>query len=105
MKAVDAIALKEMMSRRDDFLLIDIREPHENAAFDIGGKLMPMSELMERLDEIPTDKPVVLYCQKGIRTVIIIQRLHQRGGYNNLINLTGGVAAWMKQFPGEQQKP
>jgi len=41
---------------------------------------------------------VVLYCQKGIRSVIVIQRLQQRNQYKNLINLTGGMEAWKKTF-------
>ncbi len=86
------------MSKGEDLLLIDVREPFEHEAFNIGGTLIPMSQLMERLDEIPADKPVILYCQKGIRSVIAIQRLQQRGKYNNLINLTGGMDNWKKQF-------
>ncbi len=97
MKSITAHTLKEMMSRGDDIVLIDVREPHENAAFNIGGLLIPMSQLMKRLHEIPADKPVLLYCQKGVRSVIAIQRLQQRGGYNNLINLKGGIESWNEE--------
>jgi len=38
----------------------------------------------------------VLYCQKGIRSMIVIQRLSEKFGYQNLINLQGGMDAWLK---------
>ena len=98
MQSIEPAELKDKMSKGEDLLLIDVREPFEHEAFNIGGTLIPMSQLVERLDEIPADKPVILYCQKGIRSVIAIQRLQQRGKYNNLINLAGGMDNWMKQF-------
>jgi len=50
--------------------------------------------LMEHAMEIPKDKPVILYCKKGIRSIIAIQRLSERSGYQNLINLKGGLDAF-----------
>jgi rhodanese-related sulfurtransferase len=52
-----------------------------------------MGEIPSRLSEIPRDKEVVLYCEKGIRSVIAIQRLETLG-FTNLINLAGGMKAW-----------
>jgi adenylyltransferase/sulfurtransferase len=56
-----------------------------------------MSELPARYREIPKDKDVVLYCEKGIRSVIAIQRL-ESAGYENLINLTGGMKGWKAEL-------
>lgn len=94
MESIDVHTLKNLMSNNDELLLIDVREQHEHEAFNIGGLLIPMSEIFGRLNEIPLNKKVVLYCQKGIRSVIIIQRLQQRNQYHNLVNLTGGMDAW-----------
>jgi rhodanese-related sulfurtransferase len=52
-----------------------------------------MGDLAARANEIPRDTDVVLYCEKGIRSVIAIQRL-EAAGYTNLANLTGGMSAW-----------
>jgi rhodanese-related sulfurtransferase len=52
-----------------------------------------MGELPQRIQELPKDKDVVLYCEKGIRSVIAIQRL-ETAGFHNLINLAGGMYAW-----------
>ena len=93
MQQITASELREWMSSGRDFMLIDIREDWEHQAFNIGGSLIPMGEIMTHLTVIPKDKEVVLYCEKGIRSVITIQRLESLG-YSNLINLSGGMKAW-----------
>lgn len=74
-------------------LLIDVREDWEREQFHIGGKHIPLSALYERRNEIPRDIPVLFYCEKGIRSQLIIQRLEE-AGYTNLYNLVGGMKAW-----------
>jgi rhodanese-related sulfurtransferase len=76
-----------------NFMIIDVREPWEHEVFNIGGVLIPMGDLMAASSQLPKDKPVVVYCEKGIRSVIAIQRL-QAFGYDNLYNLNGGMKAW-----------
>ncbi len=85
--------LKAWIAEGKDFLLVDVREGWERELFNIGGVHIPMGELMAHLNELPRDKEVVLYCEKGIRTVIAIQRL-EAAGFQNLINLSGGMKAW-----------
>lgn len=74
-------------------MLLDVREPWEHEAYNIGGTLLPMGSLMQGLANLPRDKPLVLYCEKGIRSVIAAQRLEQ-AGFNQLCNLSGGMSAW-----------
>src|ERR1700712_1796341 len=93
MKEINAQDLHNWIEEEKEFQLIDVREPYEHNAFNIGGSLIPMGDLMSRVKELKTDIPVVLYCQKGIRSVIAIQRL-EAIGYTNLYNLTGGMKAW-----------
>lgn len=97
MKQVTARELKEWIAAGEAFELIDVREDYEREVFNIGGRHIPVSELGGRMDEIPTDKAVVLYCEKGIRSVIIIQRL-ETYGYHNLVNLAGGMKAWKEEM-------
>ncbi|MBL7719232.1 MAG: rhodanese-like domain-containing protein [Flavipsychrobacter sp.] len=85
--------LKEKLDSNADVLLIDIREDWERELFHIGGLHIPMGEIPAHLPEIPKDREVVLYCEKGIRSTITIQRL-ESAGYQNLINLSGGMKAW-----------
>ena len=85
---------KSLLAENTEIELVDVREESEHTEFNIGGILAPLSELFDHLDEIPKDKPVVVYCKRGIRSQIAIQRLEQRGAYTNLLNLQGGIEAW-----------
>lgn len=88
--------LKALLQEDPGLVLIDVREPEEHAAYNIGGRLIPLTELFEHLAEIPAEGRVVVYCKMGIRSQIAIQRLEQRYGFTNLVNLQGGLEAWKK---------
>lgn len=98
MQSIDPITLQQKISNGEELLLIDVREPWEHKLFNIGGLLIPMNTVFTSLDKIPADKPVIIYCQKGIRSGLVIQRLHQKFHYHNLINLAGGMDGWSKTF-------
>jgi rhodanese-related sulfurtransferase len=98
LNSITADELKMRLDVDDDILLIDVREPYEHEDFNIGGILMPMETILENITSIPKDKAVVMYCAKGIRSGIIIQRLEAQYGYTNLLNLTGGMYAWKNTF-------
>jgi adenylyltransferase/sulfurtransferase len=95
---VTPFQLKEMLEKNQDIELIDVREHHEHLQFNIGGRLIPLGEIMQRPGEIHSDKRVVVYCKMGIRSQIAIQRLQERFGFTNLINLKGGIEAWKKEL-------
>lgn len=97
MRQITPVQYREWQETGHDHLLVDVREVWEHESFSIGGTLMPMGELPARLRELPRDKDVVLYCEKGIRSVIAIQRLEQ-AGFSNLINLSGGMKAWRESL-------
>lgn len=78
--------------------LLDVREPDEHEAYNIGGMLIPLSDIILSHQKIPSDKPVVVYCRKGIRSQIAIQKLEEKFGFTNLINLSGGMEAWKKHL-------
>ena len=81
------------------FSLIDVREAWEHEAFHIGGTLLPLGQLMSAREAISRTGPVVLYCEKGIRSTIAIQRLEALG-FDNLYNLSGGMKAWRADTAG-----
>ena len=97
MNSITAIALKQKIDSGEDFQLIDVREPYEHNEFNIGGELIPLNEINQHIDTIATNKPVILYCRKGIRSQIAIQRLQEKFPFTNLFNLIGGTEAWKKQ--------
>lgn len=96
MKSITATELKEKINGTEDIQLIDVREPDEHTEYNIGGELIPLSEIARQVDQIATDKPVILYCRKGIRSQIAIQRLQEKFPFTNLYNLIGGTEAWKK---------
>jgi rhodanese-related sulfurtransferase len=82
------------------FKLVDVREAWEHKAYNIGGQLIPMMDLMSRKKDLPKDIPLVIYCEHGIRSVIAAQRLEFHG-YENLYNLSGGMRSWRQFLAGE----
>ena len=92
-KNITPAELREWLNEGREFSLVDVREAYEHEAFNIGGKLIPLGELMNAQEGLDRDKPVVLYCEKGIRSQIAIQRLEALG-YGNLYNLVGGMKGW-----------
>lgn len=76
-----------------DQLLLDVREPHEFARGHIpGARNVPLSQLRARLDEIPRDRPVLVYCAVGQRAYFAQRQLLQHGV--DAKNLSGGYASW-----------
>jgi rhodanese-related sulfurtransferase len=96
MNSITVHQLQQKIEDGDDFQLIDVREPFEYAAFNIGGELIPLGTITNYIEKIAKDKPVVVYCRKGIRSQIAIQRLQQKYPFANLINLIGGTDAWQQ---------
>ena len=96
---ITVTALKKQLEQGDDILLVDVREPFEHQHFNIGGLLIPFGEIMQHAALFDTSKSVVCYCAKGIRSQIAIQRLQDKFGFTNLINLEGGMDAWQRLYP------
>ena len=86
--------LKEWMDSGADFQLIDVREPYEHEMVNIGGTLIPMGTVLNQIEQIERDKKVVIYCHSGRRSGDIVRILQQHFGYDNLLNLRGGILAW-----------
>jgi molybdopterin/thiamine biosynthesis adenylyltransferase/rhodanese-related sulfurtransferase len=76
--------------------LLDVREQYESDIASIGGHLIPMSELRDRMDELPENKnaEIIVYCRTGNRSHHAMMYLKDEGGYTNVKNLLGGIHAW-----------
>lgn len=98
MKSITSTELQQLMASQTDFQLIDVREPEEHAAFNIGGQLIPLGEISRQVELIDQNKPVVIYCRKGIRSQFAIQKLEDKFPFQNLYNLIGGTEAWKRTF-------
>ena len=100
MRSVTATELQQWVAENKDIQLVDVREPYEHAAFNIGGELIPLGEITAHISDIHKDRPVILYCRKGIRSQIAIQKLQDKFPFDNLYNLIGGTEAWKKTVAG-----
>lgn len=98
MREITAAELKFMKDSGKEFQLIDVREPYEVASGNLKGLPIPMGEIIERMDEIRKDIPVVIHCQSGKRSAAVIETLERLHGYQNLINLEGGISAYADQI-------
>ena len=96
--SITPIELYHKLLQQENLLLIDVREAFEHDEFNIGGTLIPLSEITKHLNVISTNKEVIFYCKKGIRSSIAIQRLQEKFPFTNLINLKGGIDAWKKEI-------
>ena len=92
-KNISAEGLKRKMVAGEDFLLLDVRTPMEHAAQSIKGSyLLPVQELANRVQELPKDKEIVVFCRVGNRSAFASAYL-ARLGYK-VTNLEGGILQW-----------
>ena len=92
-------ALHARLAAGDDIQLIDVREDIEYEYCHLpGSRLVPLAEVPRRAAfEIRRQGPVVLVCHHGVRSAQALAYLSQRLGYDNLLNLKGGIDAWSRE--------
>lgn len=99
MKEITVTELKEKMDAGEDIELIDVRQPDEYAKAKIeGAKLIPLGEIIQRLDEIDNSKEIVVHCKMGGRSAKAIEFLQAAGFEGDMANLVGGITAWSDQI-------
>ena len=77
-----------------NFVLLDVRDPHEwDIAHIEGAKLIPLSDLPARMNELDSRNEIVLQCRTGVRSMKALNLLRD-AGFSRLKNLTGGIHAW-----------
>lgn len=81
-------------------IFIDVREEYEQPKFDLPNHLhIPMSEILERMEEIPKDGDVLIYCHSGGRSANVVAVLNIDYGYTNLYNVVGGALTMEHLLP------
>jgi rhodanese-related sulfurtransferase len=104
MQTITVQELKERLDAGENIHLLDVREPSENAEFNIGGALLPLGDIRnmetEAIDDWKKDE-IIAYCRSGNRSGIAAQILEQLG-FENVKNLTGGMLAWQQNFGAGQ---
>ena len=95
-----------MVVKHDSLYLLDVRTPGEfQQARLAGASLIPIDQLLNRLPELPKDRPILVYCAVGSRSAQVVNYL-ARQGYPEVYNLYGGIYSWaQKGYPVLQGGP
>lgn len=103
---VEAQEAFSLIDQRNELFLLDVRTLGEYQQVRLeGAQLIPIGQLIKRLDEVPKDRPILVYCAVGSRSAQVVNYL-ARKGYPELYNLYGGIYAWaQKGYPILQGGP
>lgn len=100
MQTITVEELKSKMEGGEKLHLVDVREPHEHAEFNIGGLLLPLGKVQtmqtEEIEELKGET-VYLYCRSGNRSgqaCLILETM----GFTNVVNVIGGMLAWQEKM-------
>ena len=86
--------LRDVRTRTPGLVLLDVREPREAEIAHIdGARLIPLSELPERLGELDGHAEIVTHCHKGVRSMKALEIL-KAAGFTRVRSLKGGIDAW-----------
>jgi rhodanese-related sulfurtransferase len=97
-KEISVQELDEWRRAGRDVAVLDVREPWEVEISSIAGaKSIPLQSLPARFGELPTDRPLVVLCHHGMRSLQAVAWLH-RAGVENAVNLAGGIDAWAREI-------
>jgi rhodanese-related sulfurtransferase len=102
MKTISVEELKAKMDAGEKINLVDVREPHEHVAFNIGGILLPLGKVQgletDDIDDLKNET-VYVYCRSGNRSGQACLMLEPYG-FKDIVNVSGGMLAWQEKFPG-----
>jgi len=96
MEHISCSQLKARIEANEKLNLIDVREPDEHAAYNAGGTLLPLGNIMSmQVDDIDDlkDEEIICYCRSGNRSMQASLMLETMG-FKNVKNLDGGMVAW-----------
>ncbi|MBS1643141.1 MAG: rhodanese-like domain-containing protein [Bacteroidetes bacterium] len=100
MKTITAEEIKARLDAGEKINLLDVREPHEHAEFNIGGTLLPLGNIQTmQIDDIENlrEEEIIVYCRSGNRSGQACMFLEQMG-FSNVSNLTGGMLYWQDKI-------
>jgi rhodanese-related sulfurtransferase len=102
MTTITAEEVKARLDKGEQLHLFDVREPFENAEFNIGGTLIPLGKIqslqVDELEDLRNDE-VIFYCRSGKRSADAAY-IMDSVGFTNTKNLVGGMLNWKEKFGG-----
>ena len=101
--AIQAEELKQRLDAGEDLYLLDVREEDEFEISNIGGHLIPLPELPERVQELDASREIIALCKMGTRSAKAVQLL-RKAGFPHVRSLTGGIHAWSDRVDPKVRK-
>lgn len=93
LESISCEALHQKIAAGEAVVLIDVRSPEEHASFNIGGKLIPLSELHGRACELNPEDDIIVYCLSGMRSASAVEILNSMN-FKSVRSLAGGLKNW-----------
>jgi len=95
---LDVTEVKDKIDKGEDFLLLDVREPHEYQIASIArARLIPLGDLGKRIAELDPNSEIVVHCKTGGRSAKAVEFLKQQG-FRKVANMRGGILAWSEKI-------
>ena len=88
---------KRLIDGNEDITIIDIREAYEFEDGSICELNIPLAQFLSKINDIPKDKLVVLYCNSGKRSCSLKYMIEKLYSFNNLTHLEGGFQKWQEE--------
>jgi len=97
-KEISVADAARLLNEEGTITFLDVREDEERAICRIDGSLhIPMAQIPERVEALPNDRQLIVYCHHGMRSAHVVQFLESRG-FDRSINLAGGIDAWAREI-------
>jgi adenylyltransferase/sulfurtransferase len=101
---ISTLDLKARLDRRDDLVVLDVREPQEFEICRIQGSiLIPLGDLPKRVQELDSTRDLIVNCKSGVRSAKAVSFLRD-AGFTRTWNLAGGILAWIDTVDPSQPR-
>ena len=106
MQNISATDLQKLVKQNPETYLLDVRTLGEYTQKRIkGAHLIPIDQVENRINEIPKNRPIIVYCETGVRSALVGRYLDRRG-YQGVSNLSQGIMGWqVRGYPIESGMP
>lgn len=106
MQNISASDMQTLMKQNPDSYILDVRTLGEYVQKRIkGGHLIPIDQIQSRINELPRNKPIIVYCETGMRSAQVGRYLDSLG-YKGVSNLSQGIMGWqVRGYPIESGMP
>ena len=81
-----------------EIVILDVREPYEYEICAIDALRIPMGEILDQLNSIPTNKVVAVMCRSGKRSEAVANILVVEHSFENVVIMEGGILAWIEKY-------